>query len=50
MQEMWVRSLGWKDLLKEEMATLSSILAWEMPWIEKPSGLWSMESQRVRQD
>ena len=30
-QEMWVRSLGWKDLLQEEMATHSSILAWKIP-------------------
>ena len=48
MQEMWVWSLGWEDLLKKEMATVSSILAWEILWIEKPTGLWSMESQRVR--
>ena len=31
-QEMWVQSLGWKDTLKEEMATHSSILAWKIPW------------------
>ena len=30
MQETWVRSLGWEDLLKEGMATHSSILAWEI--------------------
>ena len=30
-QEMWVRSLGWKDPLEEEMATYSSILAWKNP-------------------
>ena len=30
-QEMWVRSLGWEDLLQEEMATHSSILAWKIP-------------------
>ena len=30
-QETWVQSLGWKDLLEEEMATHSSILAWEIP-------------------
>ena len=36
MQEMWVRSLGWKDPLEEEMATHSSILAWRIPWTEKP--------------
>ena len=36
MQETWVRSLGWEDLLEKEMATLSSILAWEIPWTEGP--------------
>ena len=34
MQEMWVGSLGRKDLLEKEMATHSNILAWEIPWIE----------------
>ena len=34
----------------EEMATHSSILAWEIPWIEEPGGLQSMGSQRVRHD
>ena len=37
-QEMWVRSLGWEDLLEKEMATQSSILAWEIPWTEKSAG------------
>ena len=32
MQETWVQSLGWEDPLEEEMATDSSILAWEIPW------------------
>ena len=32
MQEMWVQSLGWEDLLGKELATHSSILAWEIPW------------------
>ena len=32
------------------MATHSSILAWEIPWTEEPSGLQSMGSQRVRHD
>ena len=41
MQEMWVRSLGWKDPLEEEMATHSSILAWEILWTEEPGGLES---------
>ena len=48
MQEMWVPSLGCKDLLEEEMATHSSILAWEIPWTEEPGGLQSIGSQRVR--
>ena len=47
MQETWVRSLGGEDPLKKEMATHSSILAWKTPWMEKPGGLQSMESQRV---
>ena len=34
MQETWVRSLGQEDLLEEEMATHSSIFAWEIPWTE----------------
>ena len=34
-----IRSLGWEDTLEEEMATRSSILAWEIPWTEQPSGL-----------
>ena len=38
MQEMWVRSLDWEDLLEEEMATYSSILAWEIQWTEGPGG------------
>ena len=39
MQETWVRSLGQKDPLEEEMENHSSILAWEIPWIEEPGGL-----------
>ena len=45
---MWVQSLGWEDLLEEEMATHSSILAWRIPWTEKPGGLQSIGLQRVR--
>ena len=41
-----VRSLGWEDPLEEEMATHSSILAWEIPWTEEPGGLQSTGSQR----
>ena len=38
MQETWVRSLGWEDLLEEEMAAHYSILAWKIPWTEEPGG------------
>ena len=50
MHESWVWSLGPEDPLEEGMATHSSILAWEIPWIEESSGLQSMGQQRVRQD
>ena len=50
MQETQVQSLGQEDPLKKEMVTHSSILAWEIPWTEKPHGLESMEAQRVRHD
>ena len=39
MQEMEPRSLGQEDPLEKEMATLSSILAWVIPWTEEPGGL-----------
>ena len=45
MQETWVQSLGWEDPLEKEMATHSSILAWEIPWTEEPGRLQSMGSQ-----
>ena len=41
---------GWKDYLEKEMATHSSILAWEMPRTEEPGRLQSMGSQRAGQD
>ena len=42
MQETsWVGFLGWKDLLEKGMAVYSSILAWRIPWAEKPGGLRS---------
>ena len=50
MQETRVQSLGWEDPLEKEMATLSSILAWIIPWTEEPCRLQSMGSQRVRHD
>ena len=48
MQETQVRSLGQHDPLEKEMATHSSILAWEILWTEEPDGLQSVGSQRVR--
>ena len=51
MQEtrrLLVWSLGWEGPLEKEMATHSSILAWEVPWIEEPGGLQSMGLQRAR--
>ena len=39
MQEMQVQSLGQEDPLEEEMATYSSILAWNIPQTEEPGGL-----------
>ena len=50
MQETQVQSLVRKDPLEKEMATHSSILAWEILWTEEPGGLSSMGSQRVRHD
>ena len=43
----WVQSLGQEDPLEEEMATHSSIIAWEIPWREEPGGLQSMRSQEL---
>ena len=39
---------GSEDPMEEEMATYSSILAWKIPWTEKPGGLQSTGSQRVK--
>ena len=50
IQETWVRSLGQEDPLEKEMATLSSTLAWRIPWREEPCRLPSMGSQRVEHD
>ena len=49
-QEMQVRSLGWADPLEKEMATNSSILAWEITWQEEPGGLQPRCCRRVRHD
>ena len=45
--QMQVQSLGWEDPLEKEVATHSSILAWNIPWTEEPGGLQSMGLQRV---
>ena len=50
MWEIWVQSLGWEDPLEEGMATHSSILAWRIPWTEKPNELQPLRLQRVRHD
>ena len=50
MQETWVQSLGLEYPLEKEMATHSSILAWEIPQTEEPGELQSMGSQRVGHD
>ena len=45
MQETQVKSLGREGHLEKEMATLSSILTWKIPWTEEPGGLQFMGSQ-----
>ena len=51
MLENQVRSLGWEDPPEKEMATHSSILAWEIPgWMEESGRLQSMESQELNTD
>ena len=50
MWETQVQSLGLEDLLEKELVTHSSILAWKIPWTEKPGRLQSMGSQRVGHD
>ena len=48
LQKKQVGSLAWEDPLEKGMATHSGILAWEIPWAEKPGGLQSMDSQKIR--
>ena len=50
MKETQVRSLSWKDPLEMEIATHSSILAWEISWTEEPGGLQSMGLQKSQRD
>ena len=47
MQKTLVRSLGQEDPLEEEVATYSSILAWEIPWTEEPGGYIPWGHKRV---
>ena len=46
MQETQVQSLGQEDPLEEEMATHSSILAWEVPWTEEHGRVQAIGSQK----
>ena len=50
MLETGVQSLGQEDLLEEGMATHSSILAWRIPWTEKPGRLQSIGPERAGHD
>ena len=50
MWETWVQSLDDENPLEKEMATPSSILAWEMPCTEEPGGLQSKRPQSVEHD
>ena len=50
MQETWVQVLDQEDPLEKGMATHSNILAWRIPWTERPGGLQSMGSQKVGHD
>ena len=50
MWETWVQFLVWEDLLEKEMATHSSILAWRIPWTEKPGRVQCIGLQRVGHD
>ena len=50
VQETWIRSLDWDDLMKKEMATHSSVLTWDIPWTGEPGKLQSTRSQRAGHD
>ena len=47
MRETWVRPLGREDTPEKQMAAHSSILAWRIPWTEKPGGPQSMGSEEL---
>ena len=46
MLDTQVCYVGWEDPLEKEMATHSTILAWEIPWTEEPGGLQSLGLQK----
>ena len=50
VQEMQVQSLGWEDALAKEMATHSSISAWEIPWSEELGRLQSCQGVAKESD
>ena len=50
VQKTQVQSLDWEDPVEVEMATHSSLIAWEIPWSGEPRGLYSVGSQRVEHD
>ena len=50
MWETWVQSLGQENPLEKAKATLSSVLAWRIPWTEEPGGQQAMGLQRVGHD
>ena len=50
MQEMWVQSQVQEDPLEKEIATHSSIVAWEISLTQEPAGLQSLQSQRIGDD
>ena len=50
MQDTHIQSLGLEDSLETGIVIHFSILAWRIPWTEKPGGLQSMEFQRIRHD
>ena len=50
MRETQVQSLGREDPLEKEMATHSSILAWDIPWTKEPSWLQSMGVSKFESD
>ena len=50
LQEMHIQSLGLEYALEKKMATHSRILAWKIPWTEKPGRLQSMGSEKVEHE